>query len=160
VEGAVPFDPKNKPYDLRFYGRRYGILAEKTSPAWQFTLLDSSFDGQRDAAIRGHEAALTLANTEIRNTPVGIEIDRGYGHWLWGKEVRFENLSKAALVISKEIAQVGRRAVFTSASRNITYSGLVGQGGAVRDPHLSQSGSASGARLCSLFSRTSLPAGP
>jgi hypothetical protein len=50
----------------------------------------------RDAAIREHEAALTLANTEIRNTPVGIEIDRGYGDWLWGKDVRLENVSKAA----------------------------------------------------------------
>jgi len=92
----------NIAYNLRFYGGRYGILAEKTSPAWQFTLVDSTFDGQRDAAIREHEAGLTLANTEIRNTPVGIEIDRGYGDWLWGHDVRFENVSKAALVISNE----------------------------------------------------------
>ena len=92
----------NIAYNLRFYGGRYGILAEKTSPAWQFTLLDSQFDGQRDAAIREHEAALTLANTEIRNTPVGIEIDRGYGDWLWGKDVRFENVSKAGVIISNE----------------------------------------------------------
>ena len=92
----------NIAYNLRFYGGRYGILAEKTSPAWQFTLLDSHFDGQRDAAIREHEAALTLGNTEIRNTPVGIEIDRGYGDWLWGQDVRFENVSKAGVVISNE----------------------------------------------------------
>ena len=92
----------NIAYNLRFYGGRYGILAEKTSPAWQFTLLDSTFDGQRDAAIREHEAALTLANTDIRNTPVGIEIDRGYGDWLWGNDVRLENVSKAGVVISNE----------------------------------------------------------
>jgi len=92
----------NIAYDLKFYGGRYGILAEKTSPAWQFTLLDSQFDGQRDAAIREHEAALTLANTEIRNTPVGIEIDRGYGDWLWGADVRLENVSKAGVIISNE----------------------------------------------------------
>jgi len=92
----------NVAYNLRFFGGRYGILAEKTSPAWQFTLLDSTFEGQRDAAIREHEAGLTLVNTEIRNTPVGVEIDRGYGDWLWGKDVRFENVSKSALVISNE----------------------------------------------------------
>ncbi|WP_078031854.1 glycosyl hydrolase family 28-related protein [Massilia sp. KIM] len=92
----------NIAYNLRFYGGRYGILAEKTSPAWQFTLLDSHFDGQRDAAIREHEAALTLANTDIRNTPVGIEINRGYGDWLWGHDVRFENVSKAGVIISNE----------------------------------------------------------
>jgi hypothetical protein len=88
--------------DLRFFGGRYGILAEKTSPAWQYTLLDSVFDGQRDAAIREHEAGLTLVNTVLRNVPVGIEIDRGYGDWLWGKDVRFENVSQAGIIISNE----------------------------------------------------------
>jgi hypothetical protein len=92
----------NVAYDLHFHGGRYGILAEKTSPAWQFTLLDSTFDGQVEAAIREHEAGLTLVNTDIRNTPVGIDIDRGYGDWLWGKDVRFENVSKAAVIISNE----------------------------------------------------------
>jgi hypothetical protein len=92
----------NVAYNLRFFGGRYGILSEKTSPAWQFTLLDSSFEGQREAAVREHEASLTLVNTDIRNTPVGVEINRGYGDWLWGRDVRFENVSKAALVISNE----------------------------------------------------------
>jgi len=104
----------NYAYDLKFHGGRYGILAEKTSPAWQFTLLDSTFDGQRDAAIREHEAALTLVNTDIRNTPVGIEIDRGYGDWLYGKDVRLENVSKAGVIVSNEnnvYTQVGFEAV-------------------------------------------------
>ncbi|MYM24270.1 gluconolaconase [Duganella sp. FT135W] len=92
----------NESFDLKFYGGRYGILTEKTSPAWQYTLMDSTFDGQREAAIRGHEAGLTLINTSIRNTPVGIEISRGYGDSLWGKDVRFENVSKAAVIISNE----------------------------------------------------------
>jgi hypothetical protein len=92
----------NAAQDLNFKGGRYGILAEKTSPAWGFVLLDSTFEGQRDAAIREHEAGLTLVNVTLRDTPVGIEIDRGYGDWLWGKDVRFENVSKAGVVISNE----------------------------------------------------------
>ncbi|RYE03108.1 MAG: gluconolaconase [Sphingomonadales bacterium] len=88
--------------NLRFFGGRYGVLAERTSPAWQYTLLDSSFEGQRDAAIREHEAGLTMVNVAIRNTPVGIEIDKGYGDWLWGKDVRFENVAKAGIIISNE----------------------------------------------------------
>ena len=56
------------------------------SPAWPFALVDSTFEGQRDAAIREHEAGLTLVNVAFRNVPVGIEIDRGYGDWLWGQE--------------------------------------------------------------------------
>ena len=96
--------------DVHFHGGRYGIVTEKTSPAWQFTLIDSTFDGQRDAAIREHEVDLTLVNVEIRNTPVGIEIDQGYSDSLWGKNVRFENVSKAGVVISAEdsvFTQVG-----------------------------------------------------
>ncbi len=46
----------NEAEDLRFYGGDYGILTGKSSPAWQFTLIDSVFDGQRKAAIREHEA--------------------------------------------------------------------------------------------------------
>ena len=96
--------------DVHFHGGRYGIVTEKTSPAWQFTLIDSTFDGQRDAAIREHEVDLTLVNVAIKNTPVGIEIDQGYSDSLWGKNVRFENVSKAAVVISNEdnvFTQVG-----------------------------------------------------
>ena len=96
--------------DVHFHGGRYGIVTEKTSPAWQFTLLDSTFDGQRDAAIREHEVDLTLVNVAMRDVPVGVEIDRGYSDSLWGKNVRFENVSKAAVVISAEdnvFTQVG-----------------------------------------------------
>ncbi len=96
--------------DVHFVGGRYGIVTEKTSPAWQFTLLDSSFTGQRDAAIREHEVDLTLVNVAIATRPVGIEIDRGYGDSLWGKDVRFEQVSRAGVVISNEdsvFTQVG-----------------------------------------------------
>jgi Pectate lyase superfamily protein/SMP-30/Gluconolactonase/LRE-like region len=96
--------------DVHFRGGRYGIVSEKTSPAWQFMLLDATFDGQRDAAIREHEADLTMKNVAIRNTPVGIEINKGYSDSLFGMDMRFENVSKAAVLISNEgsaFTQVG-----------------------------------------------------
>jgi polygalacturonase len=88
--------------DVHFEGGRYGIVSEKTSPAWQFTLIDSSFDGQRDAGIREHEADLTLVNVAFRHAPVGIEIDGGYSDSLWGKDVRFEHIARAGVIISNE----------------------------------------------------------
>ncbi len=100
----------NEAEALRFFGGRYGILTEKPSPAWQFTLIDSSFQGQRDAAIREHEAGLTLVGDQFRDTPVGVEIDPGYGDWLWGEHIRFENVAQAGVVISHETSadtQVG-----------------------------------------------------
>ena len=92
----------NEAEDLRFFGGRYGILAEKPSPAWQFTLIDSQFEGQREAAIREHEASLTLVNVAFRNVPVAIDIDPDYSDWLWAKNTRFENISKAAVIVSNE----------------------------------------------------------
>src|SRR4051812_42449523 len=92
----------NEAEDLRFFGGRYGIMAEKPSPAWQFTLIDSVFDGQREAAIREHEASLTLVQDTFRNVPVAIDIDPDYSDWLWAKNTRFENVSRAAVIISAE----------------------------------------------------------
>ncbi|HVW72928.1 MAG TPA: glycosyl hydrolase family 28-related protein [Rhizomicrobium sp.] len=88
--------------DLHIHGGRYGILTEKTSPAWQFTLIDSSFDGQREAAIREHEAGLTLIRDSFKDTQTAIDIDEGYYDQLWVKDCRFENIAKQALVISLE----------------------------------------------------------
>lgn len=99
---AGVYQAGNEFEDLKFFGGRYGIISEKTSPAWQFTLIDSEFDGQRDAAIREHEVDLTLVNVAFRNAPVGIEIDRGYSDSLWGKDVRFENIAQAGVVVSAE----------------------------------------------------------
>jgi hypothetical protein len=92
----------NEAEDLHFYGGRYGILAEKTSPAWQFTLIDSVFEGQREAAIREHEAGLTLIRDAFRNVPKAIDIDEGYPDKLWVKESRFENISGPVVTISLE----------------------------------------------------------
>jgi sugar lactone lactonase YvrE len=92
----------NEAEDLHFYGGRYGILTEKTSPAWQFTLIDSSFDGQGEAAIREHEAGLTLIRDTFSNLPIAIDIDRDYSDELWVKDCRFENVSGAAVLISNE----------------------------------------------------------
>jgi sugar lactone lactonase YvrE len=107
---AAVYQIGNQADHLRFYGGRYGILTENTTPYWPFTILDSVFDGQRDAAIREHLVALTVIRTTFRNVPTAIEIDRGYSDQLWVKDSRFENVSRAAIVISNEknaLTQIG-----------------------------------------------------
>jgi hypothetical protein len=99
---AALYQVGNEAEDLHFFGGRYGILTEKTSPAWQFTLLDSTFEGQREAAIREHEAQFTLVRDTIRDVPTAIDIDEGYPDELWVKDCRFESIAQAAVVISKE----------------------------------------------------------
>ena len=92
----------NEAEDLHFYGGRYAILTEKTSPAWQFTLIDSTFEGQREAAIREHEVDLTLIRDSFRSVPVAIDIDPKYSDDLWVKDCRFEDVARAAVFISNE----------------------------------------------------------
>lgn len=95
-------DAGNVGEDLHFHGGRYGILTRKPSPAWQYTLIDSTFDGQREAAIRENEAQLTVIHTTFRNVPTAIAIDPKYSDWLWVKDARFENISGPAVIVSNE----------------------------------------------------------
>ena len=93
-------DIGNEAEDLHFYGGEYGIITQKPSPGWQFTLLDSTFEGQRKAAIREHEAGLTLIHDTFRNVPEAISIDPNYAEELWANDVLLENISGPAITIS------------------------------------------------------------
>jgi hypothetical protein len=96
----------NEAEDLHFHGGQFGIMARKPSPAWQFTLIDSTFDGQREAAIRENEAGLTLVHDEFRNVPTAVSIDPHYSDQLWIKESRFENISGPAVVIGNDASRM------------------------------------------------------
>ena len=99
-------DAGNEAEDLHFYGGRYGILTRKPSAAWQFTVIDSTFDGQREAAIRENEAGLTLVHDDFRNVPTAIAIDPHYSDQLWVKDARFENIGGPAILIGNESSRM------------------------------------------------------
>jgi len=95
-------DGGNVVQDVHFYGGRYGIWTRKPSPGWQFTVIDATFEGQREAAIREHEAGLTLIRPAFRNVPTAISIDARYSDELWVKDARMENISGPAVIVSNE----------------------------------------------------------
>jgi hypothetical protein len=99
---AALYQVGNEAEDLHFYGGSYAILTEKTSPAWQFTLIDSTFEDQRESAIREHETGLTLIRNNFRNVPTAIDLDAGYPDQLWVKDSRFENITGPTVIISLE----------------------------------------------------------
>jgi len=99
---AALYQVGNEAEDLHFHGGRYGILTENTSPAWQFTLIDSTFENQRESAIREHEAGVTLIRDTFRQVPKAIDIDEGYPDQLWVKDCRFEQIGDAVATVSKE----------------------------------------------------------
>ena len=95
-------DGGNVAEDLHFYGGQYAIWTRKPSPGWQFTLIDVSFEGQREAAIREHEAGLTLIRPQFKNVPTAISIDPPYSEELWIKDGRMEDITGPAVIISNE----------------------------------------------------------
>lgn len=95
-------DIGNEAEDLHFFGGDYGIVTGKPAPGWQFTLLDSTFEGQRIAAIREHEAGLTLVHDAFRNVPQAVTIDPDYAEELWIENSQFDNITGAAITISNE----------------------------------------------------------
>jgi sugar lactone lactonase YvrE len=95
-------DIGNEGEDLHFYGGKYGIITVRPSPGWQYTLLDSSFEGQSVAAIKEREAGLTLVHDSFRDVPEAIDIDAGYPDELWIENSRFEDISGPAVTISDE----------------------------------------------------------
>jgi len=99
---AALHDIGNEAEDLHFYGGQYGIITRKPSPGWQFTLLDSTFEGQSQAAIKEHEAGLTLVRDQFKNVPAAITIDPNYADELWVKDSVFDNINGPAITISNE----------------------------------------------------------
>jgi hypothetical protein len=95
-------DGGNVARDVHFYGGQYGIWTGKPSPGWQFSVIDATFEGQREAAIREHEAGLTLIRPQFKNVPTAISIDPEYSDELWLKDARMENVSGPAVIISNE----------------------------------------------------------
>jgi len=126
---AALYQVGNEGEDLHFYGGRYGILSEKTSPAWQFTLLDSTFEGQKESAVREHEAGLTLVRDSFLNLPTAIDIDPGYSDQLWVKDCRFQNISKAAVVISNEKSPLTEIGFANAVLQNVPTFGILRESG-------------------------------
>ena len=88
--------------DVHFHGGKYGVRTGMPSPGWQFTMVDATFDGQREAAIREHLAGLTLIRPEFRGLPAAIAIDPDFSDELWIRDGRMEDIAGPAVIISAE----------------------------------------------------------
>lgn len=88
--------------DVHFFGGTHAIWTSKPSPGWQFTLIDCSFKDQREAAIREHEAGLTLIRPHFQHVPTAVEIEPGWVDELWVKDARLEDVSGPAFAFGRE----------------------------------------------------------
>lgn len=80
-------DVGNQADSIEIEGGDYGIISVRTSPAWQFLLMDSHLSGQRIAAIHTQEVGMTLVRDSIEHAPVGIEIPPDMPEQLYGRDL-------------------------------------------------------------------------
>jgi sugar lactone lactonase YvrE len=88
--------------DAHFFGGTHAIWTGKPSPGWQFTLIDCSFEDQREAAILEQEAGLTLIRPQFRHVPAAVEIEPDQVDELWIKDARLEDISGPAFIFGRE----------------------------------------------------------
>src|ERR1035437_3555709 len=88
--------------DVHFFGGRYGIWTSKPSPGWQLTVIDSSFEGQHEAAILEREAGLTLIRPHFLRVPTAVALEPGKADELWVKDARLEEVSGPAFLFGVE----------------------------------------------------------
>lgn len=92
------YDVGNEMEDLTFHGGKYGIVCRMCSPGWPFALLDSVFDGQREAAILSTTTGFTAFRLQIRNTKKAFDLYIP-GAWekLYLEDCIFEHITEEAI---------------------------------------------------------------
>ena len=90
-------DIGNQANNIHVTGGKYGIISTRTSPAWQFPLLDSTFENQSVAGIKTQDVGFTLIRCSFSHMPVAIEIPDDQTEQLFGRDLRFEDITKAGI---------------------------------------------------------------
>jgi len=94
---AAMEDIGNQASDIHVYGGTYGIITKRTAPVWQFLLMDSSFEGQRESAIHTMEVGFTLVRVRFAHMPIALQIAPGEVEQLYGRDLRMEDIRSVAL---------------------------------------------------------------
>jgi hypothetical protein len=96
---AAMEDIGNQASDIHVYGGSYGIITKRTAPVWQFLLMDSSFEGQRESAIHTMEVGFTLVRVRFAHMPIALQIAPGEVEQLYARDLRMEDIRSAALKV-------------------------------------------------------------
>ncbi len=94
---AAVEDIGNQASDIHVYGGTYGIITRRTAPVWQFLLMDSTFEGQRESAIHTMEVGFTLIRVRFAHMPIALQIAPGEVEQLYGRDLQMEDIRSVAL---------------------------------------------------------------
>jgi hypothetical protein len=98
----------NEAEDCEFFGGEFGIITGSTAPSWPFLLIDSHFEGQRQAGIQTELAGLTLVRVSFKNEPVAVAIPDRLWEALFMKDCRLESIPDSGIVIGNEASKATR----------------------------------------------------
>lgn len=109
----------NEMENVEFYGGDYGIITGPTSPSWPMMLVDTYFEGQREAAIRSENAGLTIVHMHVKNVPVVVEIEENATDRLFIENSLFENVSDAGIIINSRKSTSNQINILNVDARNV-----------------------------------------
>jgi len=96
------YDVGNEMEDVKFFGGEYGISTSRTSPGWPMMMVDLYFEGQRKAAILTRNAGLTIVSMQVKNAPVGVELQENITDRVFLENCLFDNVGKALVIGAEE----------------------------------------------------------
>jgi sugar lactone lactonase YvrE len=91
-------DIGNQAHNLRITGGKYGIISTRTSPNWQFILMDSVFENQTIAGVRTQDVGFSFIRCNFSHMPTAIIIPEGETDQIYGRDLRFEDIGKAGVI--------------------------------------------------------------
>ena len=94
---AAMEDIGNQASHVQITGGKYGILSTRTSPNWQFLLMDSTLENQTLAGIRTQDVGFSLIRCNFSHMPVAIEIPQGQMDQIYGRDLRFDDITQAGI---------------------------------------------------------------
>ena len=94
---AAVEDIGNISYNLTISGGKYGIITTRTSPNWQYVLMDSVFENQSVAGINTKDVGFSLFRCNFRHMPVAIEIPDDETDQIYGRDLRFDDITRAGV---------------------------------------------------------------
>lgn len=109
----------NEMENVEFYGGDYGIVTGPTSPSWPMMLVDTYFEGQREAAILSDNAGLAIVHMHVKNVPVAVEIAENATDRLFIENSLFENVTDAAIIINGKESPTNQINVLNTDARNV-----------------------------------------
>ena len=99
---ACLYDAGNELEDVEFFGARYGISSNVSSPSWPIAMVDAYFEGQKEAAVLTRNAGFAIVNMKVKDAPVAVLCEKDMADRLYLEDCFFENVRTGVIMTGEE----------------------------------------------------------